>query len=121
MDPEVEVPEVEVKGLVVEHEEVEVKTAETTPTEVPELAEEADQDLTPDTRLPDMLTCLPSRPVAATGPSGSPRTSVWSRAPVPGRTTGPQSPTIEVPTSSTKMKIRLNRQYTTCCIQKNQK
>ena len=59
----------------------------------------ADQAI-PGTRLSGMLTYLPLRPATGTGPSGSRRTSAWSRPPVHGRISLHQDQIIEKLTSS---------------------
>ena len=61
-----------------------------------------DQGVIQGTRPRDMLTNLPQRPATATGPSGSRLISAWSRAPAPGRTSGPPKPTIEGPANPTR-------------------
>ena len=55
-----------------------------------------------DTKPKDTLTYLHLRHVSGTGPTGSPRTSAWSPAPAPGRTSGPPKPTIEGPANPTR-------------------
>ena len=60
----------------------------------------------PDTRRPGTPTCPRLKPVSATGPTGSPRTSVWSPGPAPGRIFGFQNQTInEIQTRSDTSKM----------------
>ena len=68
---------------------------------------------TPGTRRPGTPTCPHSNPVFAIGPMGSLLIFVWSQGPVPGSSTGCQSPTInEIPTSSiTSMTMKILKIY----------
>ena len=80
----------------------------------PEVAEARTRGHTPATRPRDMLTSLHSSPAGATGPTGSPRTSVWSQPRVPGRSFGYQNQIIEGPTSS-KIVTKILKKFKVCC------
>ena len=81
----------------------------------PEVAAARTRGHTPATRPRDMLTSPHSSPAGATGPTGSLRTSAWSRPRVPGRSFGSQNQIIEGLTSSTKV-TRILKQFKIYCI-----
>ena len=58
------------------------------------------------TKHPDTLTYPQYSHVSGTGPMGSLHIFAWSRAPAPGRTSGPPKPTIEGPASPTRRQLR---------------
>ena len=68
--------------------------------------EEVKVKVTVDIKPRDMLIFPHLRPVSAIGRTGSRLISAWSRAPAPGRTSGPPKPTIEGPASPTRRQLR---------------